>query len=974
MLPSSTVESVADEPLKDYLSLLDSVPFGLVLMDKFGVIQACNAVGRRMFQYRNIDMLGMESEKLLIHSDRDSFNDSLQSCLRVVNSQSIYTSPELEGLRKDCTSFPVEIHMKSSFLSKRELIACTFRDITKRRCNEAAIRKKEEKLQLALQGAELWIWEFNYRTNAITYEIQNSAYTGISKKEINIDFKDWLALVHPDYRKVILNSMSKLASGESKQLEFEYKIKRKNGCWDWIYSCGKVSKYDKDGVPELAGGTNLNISERKYAQERLQKKNESLIAAEQRLRLAQESGGVASWERDVISTCLTYYSDNLPGLYGLDTPEKLKTFEGLLSTIHPDDRELVIREIDTAKEKVESQFFLEYRVIWPDNSIHWLTSRAAMIFDNGNNPIKITGTSFDVTAKKNAVEELKESEERFRSAFNQSAIPMFLVSSDDGIFRVNQAMCTLTKYTEEELLKMNLLDLVHPDDRANAIKHMIKAAKGSIEKFSTESRYRTRTAETKWVCASVVSIRDKQGHFRYAVVQLKDITEEHNLSTKLIHEATHDSLTGLVNRREFENRLIKTLQRIEQEKTENALVYIDLDQFKVINDTCGHTAGDELLQQLSVLISSNLRKDDVIARLGGDEFGVFMEGCDLNQAKMVFEKIHGIVRNFRFVWEDKSFNVTISSGLVAITHESGDIIEVLKRADAACYAAKDAGRNRLHVFHSQDEELSRRSGEMQWVARITRALEEDRFVLYCQPIAAIEKSNSDRLYYEVLLRLQEENGDLVPPGAFLPAAETYGLSIRLDKWVIKKALTWLKNHPEHVNKLDLCCINLSGLSLGDQEVLTFIEEQFDKNRIPADKICFEITETAAIANLGNATRFIKSLKKQGCLFALDDFGSGLSSFAYLKTLAVDILKIDGTFVREIATNPVDLAMVRSINEIGKVLGKRTTAEFVENDEILELLREIGVDRAQGYGISRPIPLENLSNTDSCGVQSSALDS
>ena len=268
----------------------------------------------------------------------------------------------------------------------------------------------------------------------------------------------------------------------------------------------------------------------------------------------------------------------------------------------------------------------------------------------------------------------------------------------------------------------------------------------------------------------------------------------------------------------------------------------------------------------------------------------------------------------------------------------------------------------MHVFHPQDEELSRRSGEMQWVARITRALEEDRFVLYCQPIAAIEKSNSDRLYYEVLLRLQEENGDLVPPGAFLPAAETYGLSIRLDKWVIKKALTWLKNHPEHVNKLDLCCINLSGLSLGDQEVLTFIEEQFDKNRIPADKICFEITETAAIANLGNATRFIKSLKKQGCLFALDDFGSGLSSFAYLKTLEVDILKIDGTFVREIATNPVDLAMVRSINEIGKVLGKRTTAEFVENDEILELLREIGVDRAQGYGISRPIPLENLSNT------------
>jgi len=459
---------------------------------------------------------------------------------------------------------------------------------------------------------------------------------------------------------------------------------------------------------------------------------------------------------------------------------------------------------------------------------------------------------------------------------------------------------------------------------------------------------------------NIVSIADEHGGFRYAVVQLKDITEEHNLSTKLIHEAAHDSLTGLVNRGEFENRLVKSLEIIKLEKTQNALIYLDLDQFKVTNDTCGHAAGDELLRQLSVVISSNLRKDDFIARLGGDEFGVFMEDCDVNQAKLVIKKIHERVSNFRFVWEDKSFNVTISSGLVAITAETPDIIEVLKQADAACYAAKDAGRNRLHVFHPQDEELTRRSGEMKWVARINRALEEDRFQLYCQPIVAVGTENKERFYYEILLRLQEENGDLVPPGAFLPAAETYGLSTRLDMRVIKKTLNWLQLHPEHVAKLDLCCINLSGHFLGDQEVLSFIEKQFEINEIPANKICFEITETAAISNLGNATHFIQSLKSHGCLFALDDFGSGLSSFAYLKSLEVDILKIDGTFVRAIVTDPVDLAMVRSINEIGKVLGKRTTAEFVENDEIL---REIGVDRAQSYGISRPIPLDDLNTLE-----------
>jgi len=612
---------------------------------------------------------------------------------------------------------------------------------------------------------------------------------------------------------------------------------------------------------------------------------------------------------------------------------------------------------------VEAQLLLEYRAIWPDSSIHWLTFRALIICDEQNNSIKLTGTSYDITDRISAQLNLQESEERFKSAFNQSAMPMLLISKDDGIFRVNEAMSELTNYSEDELLEMNLLKLVHPGDRTDARKHMSKVIKGKIENFSTEARYRTKLDETKWVSANIVSIKDKQDSFRYAAVQLKDITKEHNLSTKLVHETTHDSLTGLVNRGEFENRLANGLQQIELNKKESALAYLDLDQFKVINDTCGHAAGDELLRQFSVLFSGSLRKDDVIARLGGDEFGVFMEGCNLSEAELVIRKIHKALKAFRFVWEDKAFNVTISSGLVSSADEAIDIVEILKRADAACYAAKDAGRNRLHIFHPQNEELSRRSGEMQWVARITSALEEDRFQLFCQPIASIETVDNHRLYYEVLVRLEEENGDLVPPAAFLSEAERYGLSLRLDKWVIEDTLAWLSAHPDHVERLDLCCINLSGLSLGDAEMLAFIEETFAETKIPPNKICFEITETAAIENLRNATHFIKGLKQLGCLFALDDFGSGLSSFVYLKTLAVDILKIKGSFVREIVTDQVDLAMVHSINEIGKVLGKQTTAEFVENDEILAILKEIGVDRAQGYGISRHLPLKDLVSTE-----------
>jgi diguanylate cyclase (GGDEF)-like protein/PAS domain S-box-containing protein len=931
-----------------------------MLVDKLGFIQACNSVGRSMFQYRNVDIVGFESEKILFKSDRKIFVENLQRSLQIVTTPAKYTSLQLEGLRKDGTTFPVEIHMKASCMAGREFIACTIRDITRRRYNESAIRKKEEKLRLALQGAELWIWEYDCKTQVISYEIQISTSVKHVNNEVKLDFANWSKLIHPDDIGPVLDGWSQLLADETNNFEFEYRVKRANGNWDWIYSCGHIAQRDQDGRPSKVGGTNLNISERKYAQERLLEKNTSLLETERRLCLAQESSGVAFWERDAASNDLTYYSDNLAALYGLDSTEKINTVSSWLTNLHPDDREHIMQEVKLAQQNVLPQFSLEYRVIWPDKSIHWLTSRATVVVDVDNIPTRLTGTTFDTTAQKHAEEKLKESEARFRSAFNQSAIPMLLASSaDEGIFRVNAAMCELVGYEEDELLGMELLQLVHPEDQEEVANLRSDLFQGKIDQFSAKSRYLTKSNEIKWLSVTVVGIQDKQGNFRYAVVQLKDITEEHILSTKLTHEATHDSLTGLVNRREFENRLVRVLETIKVDKTENALVYIDLDQFKVINDTCGHAAGDELLLQISTLISRKLRKHDVIARLGGDEFGVFLDSCDLQQAKKVIKKIHDGVSEFRFDWDDKSFNVSMSSGLVALTEESQDIIEVLKQADAACYAAKDAGRNRVHVYHPQDEELSRRSGEMQWVARITRALEEDRFQLYCQPIAPVKTVTPGRFYYEVLLRLQEKNGDLVPPGAFLPAAERYGLSIRLDKWVIKKTLDWLKSHPEHVEKLDLCCINLSGHSLGDQELLAFIEKQFKKNKIPAEKICFEITETAAIGNLRKATEFIKALKQYGCLFALDDFGSGLSSFGYLKSLDVDILKIDGTFVRDIATDPVDLAMVRSINEIGKVLGKRTTAEFVENDEILEILKQIGVDRAQGYGISRPIPIDEL---------------
>ena len=435
------------------------------------------------------------------------------------------------------------------------------------------------------------------------------------------------------------------------------------------------------------------------------------------------------------------------------------------------------------------------------------------------------------------------------------------------------------------------------------------------------------------------------------------LIERRQVDKQLSYQASHDTLTGLVNRREFEYRAERLLSTIKQDNSEHALCFMDLDQFKVVNDTCGHTAGDEMLRQLGSVLTVTVRHRDTLARLGGDEFGVLMEHCSLDDAHRVATSLQKAIQDYQFLWEGSSFKVGVSIGLVPITPVTIDLNELLKDADAACYMAKDKGRNCIHVYHAEDLESTQRHGEMQWATRITQALEEDKFCLYAQPIVPLDGS-SDK-HYEFLIRMMDEQGKTIPPGAFLPAAERYSLISKIDHWVIEHAFGLLADNPVFLKQVSFCSINISGQSLSDSEILEFIITQLDKSGIQGEKICFEITETAAISNLNRATKFISTLKELGCRFALDDFGSGLSSFAYLKNLPVDYLKIDGMFVKDIVDDPIDHAMVKSINEIGHVMGMHTIAEFVENDVIKGMLKEIGVNYAQGYGIGKSLPLDEL---------------
>jgi diguanylate cyclase (GGDEF)-like protein len=448
---------------------------------------------------------------------------------------------------------------------------------------------------------------------------------------------------------------------------------------------------------------------------------------------------------------------------------------------------------------------------------------------------------------------------------------------------------------------------------------------------------------------------------------------EREFVARLSFQASHDALTGLVNRREFEARLGSALDKLSLQPGEHSLMFLDLDQFKVVNDTCGHAAGDQLLRQTSALLqekldsenldsenlgSENLGGDGLLARLGGDEFGILLHDCEAGSAVAMAERLRLAVQDLRFVWNGCAFNISVSIGLVHVA-EADAMEATLRAADMACYMAKEKGRNRVQVYHPSDAELVQRVGEMAWVQRIRNGLDEQRFCLFAQQIRSLGSGEPDGFHVELLLRLRDEDGKLVQPGNFMPAAERYGLMPLIDRWVIRNAFALLADrlNSSVPDQLSSCAINLSGATFGDDDFVEYVRRQFDIHQIPPGMICFEITETSAIANIPSARRLIQALKKLGCRFSLDDFGTGMSSFSYLKHLPVDFIKIDGSFVTEMLNSKMDRAMVEMIVHVAKVMGKRTVAEFVESDEVLAALREIGVDYAQGYAVGKPAPFE-----------------
>lgn len=549
---------------------------------------------------------------------------------------------------------------------------------------------------------------------------------------------------------------------------------------------------------------------------------------------------------------------------------------------------------------------------------------------------------------------IADSEQQFRDTFEQAAMGMAQMQPDGTLVAVNHALCELLGYSQKDLIGRSLAQLLHPDQDPGSFQQLLTTSEGAK---SQEYKLTTRDGTAIWCRFSLSHVNGAWKDRHYMILGVQDVTEARDLLHKLHYQARHDALTGTINRYEFEEQLAVAIRHSRMHSAQHAFCFIDLDQFKVVNDTAGHLAGDEVLQEITRLLRRELRQTDILARLGGDEFGVILQDCDETVAVEVAEKLREAIEGYVYRTGDTQLRLGASIGCVVINDTTPDSANLLKVADTACYMAKDYGRNRVVLYSVDDQALQSRHTEMAILTQIRAALTDNRFVLYAQEIRSLSGDEQPRC--EVLVRMLDSEGNLVPPGQFLPAAERYQVAPDIDRWVVQTSLDTLAQHPKQLAHLGLCHINISGQSIGREDFLSFLERALDQSPVDPGKLCFEITETAAISNLADARHFFTRLHRRGCAFALDDFGSGLSSFGYLTSLPVDIIKIDGAFVCDALDNDIHRAIVKSIAEIVSLMGKSTVAESVETDGVRDIMAELGIQWGQGYGIHRPCPMEEL---------------
>jgi len=703
-----------------------------------------------------------------------------------------------------------------------------------------------------------------------------------------------------------------------------------------------------------------DISERKRSEHAIRKSEAELRRSQARLEQAQAIAHMGSWEWDVRANRVTWSSE-LYRIFGMDPETFDASFEGYLERVHPGDRDRVQAAIGRALAD-HRPFVHEERIVRPDGEVRRLETQHEVIVDHEGAVTKMIGVAHDVTERAAAVAAAHEAEQRFRSAFEHGPVGIALIDARGdarGRFtEVNRALCDITGYSEERLLGMRSSSISHPDDVEPEETLFTQLIAGETQSYSIEKRLIRPDGEPIWASVNAALVRGAGGEPLYSVVQVQDVSERKRFEGQLQYLADHDPLTGLYNRRRFEQELARQVSYNARYGSTGAVIVVDLDHFKYVNDTLGHAVGDELIGRVGGILRDRLRDTDIVARLGGDEFAVLLPEADEAQARAVADNLLADIRSQAVVMAgDRSLRLTASAGVSLF----GQAIEVgpegvLVNADIAMYDSKDAGRDRMTLLETIEGAQTQMRARLTWSERIRDALDNDRFVLFQQPIIAVR--GGEVTHRELLVRLEGESGELIPPATFLYIAEQFGLIQSIDRWVVRQATAIVKQREQAGERVNLT-VNLSGSSITDLALVEFIEDQIRGRGIDATSLVFEVTETAAIVNIEKARRFAERLSELGCAFALDDFGAGFGSFYYLKHLPFDFLKIDGDFIRQLPASRPDQLTVKAIVEIAHGLGKQTVAEFVGDEQTLKLLARYGVDFAQGYHVGKPASLRDL---------------
>ena len=931
-------------------SAMHSMSDGFALYDAHERLVDCNET------YRHI--LGLEAEPLLHRGA--SFEDLVRHLASVgfyrgaMDDAEAWIQARIERFRSASGMLEIERrdggwHQSKDHRCPDGSTIVLITDITELKRREEALAYSEDRFRDFLESASDWYWECDIEHRFTYLSARFEQKMGISSAQLlgrtrmqlepeGADAKQWKQHIEDLKARRPFRGLT-------------YWLRDPQGHRRYVRVSG-VPVFDSTGDFKGYRGTGIDCTDEVIANATRQRYLEAIESISDGYALFDADDRLVEWN--------SAYTRSMH----LDTAQKLTRGMPFSDIARLNLRNAIFPDAALDPENAYKERMRRHRECGAPFEICSVDGRWFQICDRRTPEGGVLVTTTEVTQLKRRENALRESEERFRN-FAETAADWFFELDDQLKFNFASIRLSALTGIDVQTIVGEPFAVIATNDaqRGSAFHQCIDTMQRRVSVTDIEFEGVSNATQGIVHSVSALPIFGSDGTFHGYRGTGRDVTQSRRLATQLAYQASHDELTGLVNRREFERRLQHAIATADGKP--RILCYLDLDQFKVVNDSCGHVAGDQLLRELAEMLASNTRREDTLARLGGDEFALLLNDCPMERAVDVMRMLRHLIDQYDFVWEGKRFRVSASAGMVELLADRIDVSDALRAADTACYLAKEQGRNRVHVYASEDVDIARREGELNWVTRTNKALAEDRLVLYAQPIVTSHNYPGivQPTRFELLLRMIGDDGAIVAPGAFLPAAERYGLAARIDRWVVEAALRFLSSSRSKLGDDITLAINLSGQSIGDTDFHTFLHELLNANAQSCAQLCFEITETSAIIKLEAARKFMNSLRPMGCQFALDDFGTGLSSFAYLRTLPVDFLKIDGTFIRGIETDPVNYSIVRSINDIGQVLGKRTIAEYVEDAAAANALTELGVDFLQGFGIGKPAPLQQLLGDD-----------